>query len=225
MTAQSYIKSPRPTRRWERRRDERPAELIAAAVRLFAERGFAGTRLEDVAASAGVSKATVYLYFESKEQLFEAVIRQVVTPNVEQALALVDAFDGSTSNLIRTLLTLLETALEGPFPAVLKLVIAEAGNFPTLARLWADVALRPMFALLHRVVQRGIDRGEFRPVNPAEVFPLIAAPVVLLALWKQSFGQHTDIPMDRHAVLAAHAEMLLRGLSNSTPPVVLSKGT
>jgi len=198
---------------------------MAAAVRLFAERGFAGTRLEDVAASAGVSKATVYLYFEGKEQLFEAVVRQVVTPNVEQALALVDAFDGSTPTLIRTLLTLLETALDGPFPAVLKLVIAESGNFPALACLWAHVALRPMLALLHRVVQRGIDRGEFRPVNPADVLPLIAAPVVLLALWKHSFGQHTDIPMDRHAVLVAHAEMLLRGLANTGAPALLTKGT
>ncbi len=212
-------------RKWERRSEERPAELMAAAVRLFAERGFSGTRLEDVAASAGVSKATVYRYFEGKEQLFEAVVRQVVTPNVEQARALVDAFDGSTSNLIRTLLRLLETALDGPLPAVLKLVIAEAGNFPELARLWADVALRPMLALLHGVVQRGVDRGEFRPVKPADVLPLIAAPVVLLALWKHSFGQHADIPMDPHAVLAAHAEILVRGLANTTSSAVISKGT
>jgi hypothetical protein len=102
---------------------------------------------------------------------------------------------------------------------------AEAGNFPALACLWADVALRPMLALLHRVVQRGIDRGEFRPVNPADVLPLIAAPVVLLALWKHSFGQHTDIPMDRHAVLVAHAEMLLRGLASTGAPALLTKGT
>jgi AcrR family transcriptional regulator len=211
-------------KKWERRSDERPAELMAAGLRLFAERGFAGTRLEDVAAKAGVSKATVYLYFENKEKLFEAVVRDTVTPSMDQASALVDAFDGSTPNLLRTLLTLLEGALDSPFPAVAKLVLAESGNFPELARLWADVVARRMLALLHRVVKRGIDRGEFRRVNPEDVAPLIVAPVVFLGLLKQSFGPHTDIQIDRHSVLAAHVDMILRGLASLEPARTISKG-
>jgi AcrR family transcriptional regulator len=197
---------------------------MAAALRLFAERGYAGTRLEDVAANAGVSKATVYLYFENKERLFEAVIRETVTPRLEQADALIDAFEGSTPNLVRTLLTILEGLLDGPFPAVIKLVIAESGNFPQLARLWADVALRRVAALLYRVVQRGVDSGEFRPVNPAHVAPLIGAPVALLGLWKHSFGQHTDIQLDRRAILAAHVDLILRGLASDEPPRPTPKG-
>lgn len=218
------MEAPERGKRWERRSDARPAELMAAALRLFAERGYAGTRLEDVAANAGVSKATVYLYFENKERLFEAVIRETVTPRVEQANALIDAFEGSTPNLVRTLLTLLESLLDGPFPAVIKLVIAESGNFPQLARLWADVAIRRVAALLHRVVARGVDRGEFRPVNPADVAPLIAAPVLLLALWKQSIGQHTDIQLDRRAILAAHVDLILRGLASAEPARATPKG-
>jgi AcrR family transcriptional regulator len=224
MTERSDTKASERSKKWERRSDDRPAELMAAALRLFAERGFAGTRLEDVAASAGVSKATVYLYFDNKERLFEAVVRDTVTPSLEQADALLDAFDGSTPNLVRTLLTLLEGVLDGPFPAVIKVVIGESGNFPELARLWGDVVLRRVFALLHRVVQRGVDHGEFRPVNPADIVPLIGAPVVLLGLWKQSFGLHTDIRLDQRAVLAEHVEMILRGLANPKPARALAKG-
>jgi AcrR family transcriptional regulator len=200
-------------KKWERRSDARPAELIAAALRCFAERGFAATRLDDVAANAGVSKATVYLYFDSKEKLFEAVVRAAVVPSLDQAHALVDAFDGGTPDLVRTLLVVFETALEGPFPAIAKLVIAESGNFPQLARFWADVVLRRGMALVQRVVERGVARGEFRPVDPKTVAPLLMAPVVLLGLWRQSFGQHTDMKLDTRAILTEHTETVLRGLA------------
>lgn len=202
-------------KKWERRSDARPSELITAALRLFAERGFAATRLEDVAAAAGVSKATVYLYFENKERLFEAVVRAAVTPSLEQADALVDAFEGTTPNLLRTLVKVFEAALDGPFPSIAKLVIAESGNFPDLARLWANVALRRGFALMQRVIRRGVERGEFRPVDPEVMAPLIMAPVVVLGLWKESFGKHTDMQLDRAAMLAEHVETLLRGLAPS----------
>ena len=200
-------------KKWERRSEERPAELVAAAQRLFVERGFAGTRLDDVAAAAGVSKATVYLYFESKEQLFEAVIRESVTPSFEQAAALVEVFDGTTPNLVRMLLRLFESALDGPFPAIAKLIISEAGNFPALTRLWTDLVLRRGFAFLTRVIERGIERGEFRPVEPDEVVPLVMGPILLLGLWKHSLGKHSDFQLDRSAILAAHVEMILRGLA------------
>ena len=62
--------------RWERRKEARPAELLAAALELFVEKGYAGTRLDDVAQRAGVSKGTLYLYFENKEDLFKAVVRE-----------------------------------------------------------------------------------------------------------------------------------------------------
>jgi AcrR family transcriptional regulator len=200
-------------KKWERRSEARPAELIAAALQCFAERGFAATRLEDVAAIAGVSKATVYLYFENKERLFEAVMRAAVTPSLDQAHALVEAYQGTTPDLVRTLLGILNAALQGPFPAMAKLVIAESGNFPELARLWARVVLQRGFALVQRIVARGVERGEFRKVDPETVAPLIMAPVVVLAIWKHSFGQHTDLQLDREAVLAEHAETILYGLA------------
>lgn len=203
-------------KKWERRSDARPAELVAAALRCFAERGFAATRLEDVAASAGVSKATVYLYFENKEQLFEAVVRTAVTPTLDHADAVVAAYEGATPELVRTLLGIAGAALDSQFPAIVKLVISESGNFPELARLWADVVLRRGFALVRRIVERGIERGEFRAVDPATTAQLIMAPVIMLAIWKHSFGEHTDMQLDRKAVLAEHAETILRGLAAPT---------
>jgi AcrR family transcriptional regulator len=202
-----------PSKRWERRSEARPAELVTAALELFAERGFAGTRLEEVAARAGVSKATVYLYFDSKEKLFEAVVRQAVTPKLDRAEALVDAFEGTTPELVRRLLALFETLLDSGVPAVVKLIVAEAGNFPALARLYAELVVQRGMGLLQRIVRRGVDRGEFRPVEPANVAPLVLAPVLLLALWRQSMAPHTEFRLDARAVLAEHAETLLRGLA------------
>ncbi len=126
-------------KRWERRKEARPAEIVAAALQLFSDRGFAATRLEDVATVAGVSKGTVYLYFESKEQLFEAVVREAIAPNIDRAEEMVDAFEGPTPELFRALFELLGTVLETPLTGVVKLLIAESGNFPQLARLYADL--------------------------------------------------------------------------------------
>lgn len=200
-------------KRWERRSEARPGELVAAALQLFAERGFAGTRLDDVAMRAGVSKATVYLYFESKERLFEAVVRESVTPNIDRIEALLDAYDGSTPNLLRALFTLVESVFQGPLPAVAKLVIAESGNFPELARLWANLVADRGLGVLRKIIQRGVDRGEFRPVNPADIAPAILAPVIMLALWKHSFGPYAQTKLDPGAVLRAHVETVIRGLA------------
>jgi len=217
LVGQIHMPNLAPSKKWERRSDARPAELVAAALRCFAERGFAATRLEDVAASAGVSKATVYLYFENKERLFEAVVRTAVTPTLDHADAVVEAYEGATPDLVRTLLGIMDAALDSQFPAIAKLVIAESGNFPELARLWADVVLRRGLALVRRIIARGIERGEFRAVDPATAAQLIMAPVVMLAIWKHSFGQHTDMQIDHKAMLAEHAETILRGLAAPEP--------
>lgn len=201
------------SKKWERRRDARPKELISAALELFAQRGFAGTRLEEVAARAGVSKATVYLYFKNKEDLFEAVVREAITPSLDQAEELLEAFQGPTADLLRTLVALFERKLEGPMPALIKLIVAESGNFPKLAQLWVDLAPRRGLPLVRRILQRGIDRGELRAFDTQRVAPLVVAPILLLALWKQALAPHTDFRLDPHGLLAEHVETLIRGLA------------
>ena len=125
-----------------RRKDERPGEIIAAALASFAERGYAATKLEDVAAAAGISKGTIYLYFPTKEDLFRAVVRQAVLPNIEAAEAQFASHTGSCADLLRGLALRFLRLLDSDLTAVPKLVVAESGNFPTLAQFYADTVLR-----------------------------------------------------------------------------------
>jgi AcrR family transcriptional regulator len=203
----------RRSKRWERRAEARPGELVAAALKLFTERGFAATRLEDVAAEAQVSKGTVYLYFESKEQLFEAVVREAISPNLDRAEAMLATFEGPTPELLRAFYGLARTVLDGPVTGVVKLILSEAGNFPRLAQLYADLVVRRGLGVLQGILRRGVARGEFRPLDPQTTAPLLVAPVVFLAAWKHSFGAHTDLTLDRDAILEAHVETVLRGLA------------
>ncbi len=201
-------------KRWRRRSDARPAELTAAAFALFAEQGFAATRLEDVATRAGVSKATIYRYFDSKEALFEAVVKSAIAPRFAEATLLVDAFEGTSPDLLRTFFKIVRGVLAGPMPALLKMIVSESGTFPQLATLWADLVVSKVMGLVTRIIARGIERKEFRPVDLKVIGPIIVAPVFLLAIAKQTFS-HTQMPFDRDRLLDQHIELLLCGLKRA----------
>ena len=202
--------APRPR---ARRKDARPGEIVEAALRLFAERGFAATKLEDVAAAAGIGKGTIYLYFPTKEELFRAVVRQAVLPNLEAVQRLAEDPDMSAADILRALGERFLTLLDTDLTAIPKLVIAESGNFPALARLYADEVLRHGIVVMRGVLARGVARGEFRPIDIEGTLPLVSAPMLMLALWKHSLGRHTDIRFDARAVVTAHLDILLRGLA------------
>lgn len=175
--------------RWERRKDARPQELLAAALDLFVERGFAATRLEDVAKRAGVSKGTLYLYFNNKEDLFKAVVRESIIPSLDESDALVANFVGDSSTLFHELLfgwwqRIGDTKLSG----ISKLILAESGNFPELAKFYHEEVITRANALVLRMLQRGIASGEFRPMPVTELTHVIIAPVIMLMLRMHSFG-------------------------------------
>ncbi|HEX4858952.1 MAG TPA: TetR/AcrR family transcriptional regulator, partial [Usitatibacteraceae bacterium] len=152
--------------RWERRKDARPGELLAAALDLFVEKGFAATRLEDVARRAGVSKGTLYLYFDSKEELFKAVIRESYLPSLMHGESLLKDFTGSAEQLLRAFLRMWwDEVGETKQAGLTKLVIAEAGNFPEIARFYHDEVIQRANALLRHAIERGVQSGEFQPVN------------------------------------------------------------
>lgn len=199
-------------KRWRRRSDARPAELTAAAFALFAEQGFAATRLEDVASRAGVSKATIYRYFDNKDALFEAVVKAAISPRFAEAELLLEAFEGSSADLLRTFFKVARGALAGPLPALLKMIVSESGTFPQLATLWADLGVARMMGLIRRIIARGIARGEFREVDLEPIAPLVGAPVFLLGVWKQTFS-HTQVQFDADRVLDLHIDLLLRALA------------
>jgi AcrR family transcriptional regulator len=198
--------------RWRRRKEARPDEILAAALASFAERGFAATRLDDVAARAGISKGTLYLYFKGKEDLFEAVVRATLIPNIERLEALTATFDGPSVQLLERLLLTVASVAESEIGAIPKLVVAEAGNFPELARFYLDEVVRRGLRLIGSILRRGIQRGEFRQVDVEHAAFCVFGPILLAALWKNSLEPYDDARLDAQALARAHLDLLLRGL-------------
>ncbi len=201
----------------QRRKEARPAELMAAALELFVEKGFAGTRLQDVSARAGVSKGTLYLYFDSKEALFKAVIQESIVPILEEGAGLVDSFQGSSADLLRALISewwqrIGNTHLAG----VPKLMISEAGNFPELATYYHDTVIVRGRDLMRRTLQRGIASGEFRAVDVETAIDVIFAPVLMMVIWRYSLGACCGNVQDPRTYLQTHFDLLIGGLV--TPP-------
>lgn len=194
-----------------RRKDARPAEIIEAGFAEFAEKGFAAARLEDVASRAGIAKPTIYLYFASKEALFEAVIRDRVVAVMEGFEASHVGFDGPTEVLLRALLRTLYDRLIGTGAgALLRVIVAEGPRFPHLVAMYREVALSRGMALLGGILERGIARGEIRR-GPASSDPrVIVAPAIVAALWSQLFAR--EAPLDTDAFLEAHLDLVLHGL-------------
>lgn len=209
MTATAKILEPR----WERRKDARPGELAAAALDLFVERGFAATRLDDVAKRAGVSKGTLYLYFDSKEELFKTVIREGYLAPLAEAEQLLTAFNGTAEELIREILNRWWKQVGSTKEAgMTKLVIAEAGNFPELARFYHDEVIHRAHALFAHAIERGIRSGEFRDVPIPYAQRIACAPMVMLMLWRHSFASVVEHHIDPETYVAIHADMLISAL-------------
>ncbi|HUC17850.1 MAG TPA: TetR family transcriptional regulator [Acetobacteraceae bacterium] len=214
MVAQASSQRPR---RHARRKEARPGEILAAALSLFAEHGFAATRLEDVARRAGVSKGTIYLYFPTKEALFRAVIRQGLVPNIAAMEALAAAHDGSAVSLLAEIAARLLAITESDLAVIPRLVLTESGNFPNLARLYAEELAGRGRSLIASVIARGIERGEFRPIDIQTAVSLFAAPILLILLWRTTFARHGIVPLDPRALLETHLETFFRGLAPGAP--------
>jgi AcrR family transcriptional regulator len=210
-TAAAGAAMPAPARR--RRKAARPSELVAAALDLFVERGFTATRLEDVAARAGVAKGTLYVYFDSKESLFKAVVEEAIVPELVAAELVMANHRGSAAEVLRELTFFWwqhsgATRLAG----VPRLMVAESGNFPDLVRYYHDHVMMRGRALLGSVLARGIEAGEFRPVDIDTAIDLIIAPVVMLHLWRSSVCAH-ERAIDPDRYLAMHCDLIIRSLT------------
>jgi AcrR family transcriptional regulator len=205
--------------RWERRKDARPQELLAAALALFVERGFASTRLEDVARRAGVSKGTLYLYFANKEELFKAVVRETIVPVIGDAEDIVASFEGHSADLLRDILGgWWERIGATPASGIVKLIIAEAGNFPDLARFYQEEVIVRGSRMIASVLARGVARGEFRPLDVDVTTQVLIAPILMLMTWKHSIGPCGAHQIDPLAFLATFFDMALHGLLPATTP-------
>ena len=209
-----------------RRKECRPAELLAAALEEFGERGFAAARLEDIARRAGVSKATVYLYFRSKDALFEAVVRETLGSLMARSRTVLREFDGSTAELLAGVLRMWWSGVVCTRASTLsKLMIAEAANFPALARCFYEQFIEPGRWLLRRILERGISRGEFRPIDVDCYVQLIVGPLIYVQCLQHSFARVLPgLPVEGDAFLAAFTEHVLTSLAASPHPPTQTRG-
>ena len=206
-----------PARR-ARRKDARPGELLASALDLFVEKGFAATRVEEIAQHAGVSKGTLFLYFPSKEDLFKAVVRENISVRFAEWDAEINGFTGPTSELLREcLFGWWERIGSTKASGISKLMMSEAKNFPELAEFYRREVIQPGNALIERILRRGITNGEFRQIDVSSGVFLVLAPMLFLAMWKHSLGTCCGSPteLDPQKYLTAQLDMLLRGFGTT----------
>ncbi len=206
--------SSKPAPRWRRRKETRPGEILASALDSFVERGYEATRLEDVARRAGCTKGTIFLYYEGKAELFKAAVREAMLPMLAAAEQTVEEHKGSSRELLETLLrqrwkVMLETRLSG----LPKLMFSEAHKFPELARFYHDEVIHRSHALFRRVLEQGIERGEFRKVDVANVARLAMAPIMMAAVWRHSFSAVVEPPIDPDGYLNTVLEHYFRGIA------------
>jgi AcrR family transcriptional regulator len=200
----------RPRRRAKRGEDRR-AEIIAAAIKLFVAKGYSGTRLDEVAREAGVSKGLPYLYFDSKEELFKAVVREALLPPLIAGEARLQAHQGSVAELLRSLVHDYADYIREVSGGIAKLVIAEANNFPEIARFYLEEVVVRGRAFLAELLRRGIANGEFRPVDPVAYAGVLGAPLTMLAIWQHSLGRY-DTDADPVRFLNAYIDLVIAGL-------------
>jgi AcrR family transcriptional regulator len=200
-------------KRWERRKEARPQELLAAALDLFVERGYAATRLDDVAAQAGVSKGTLYLYFTNKEELFKAVVRENVVPILGEAESIVETHEGSSAELFREIILgwwerIGNTKLSG----ITKLMMAESSNFPEVAQFYHEEVISRGNAMIGHMLERGIKRGEFRDIDVNQAMNVVCAPMIMLMMWKHSFSTCRVEPISPDTYLNSFIDLFLHGV-------------
>ena len=193
--------------RYQRRKEDRPREITEAAFAAFAEKGFTATKVEDVARRAGVSKGLLYLYFKTKEELFKAVVRSVVMPRVDALEHELDQSDMGAEAFIRGPVTeFMKRVPASPVSVVIRLMISEAPKHPDLVEFyWENVASRGLGAL-QRLLERGVERGEFRRSAVNELPQLLLAPVMMSVVWGVVFASR---PLDTDKLIETNIDMIL----------------
>jgi len=211
--------SPSVAGKRERRKEARPGELLDAALDLFVEKGFAATRAEEVAARAGVSKGTLFLYFQSKEELFKAVVRENISGRFTEWNAEFDAFEGDSAAMLTYCMnTWWERVGATKASGITKLMMSEAKNFPDLADFYQHEVIQPGQTLIRRILQRGMDRGEFRPLDLDYAVYSVIAPMIYLVLAKHSMTvcMRDDQLIEPGKYIASQLATLLYGISMPT---------
>ena len=216
MAPETLISALETTHKRERRKEARPGELLDAALDLFVEKGFSAARVDEVAARAGVSKGTLFLYFESKEDLFKAVVRENIANQFPTWQEEFVVFQGSSADMLRyALLSWWERIGKTRASGITKLVMSEAQNFPEIAQFYQEEVIKPGNAMIRRILERGVSSGEFRQLDLEQAVHIIVAPMIFLMMWKHSMGACAASAkiVDPEQFIHMQVDVLLHGMN------------
>ena len=204
----------RHTPKFRRRAEARPDEVLDAALVLFAEKGFAATRVEDVAKQAGLSKGAVYLYFPSKDAIMEGLVRRALVPVAENAAQMLAGFEGDPRDAIRAVLYLIAGKMQDPDTlAVPRLILHEVAQFPQLAQMYRREVLDRAMPVLVNLIHRGIAEGVFRPVDAELTLRNVVGPLMMHVLLVEVFGISPAGGFDPQHFIENHLDVLFNGLA------------
>ncbi len=195
-----------------RRKAERPQEILEAAFIEFSRNGYASTALDQIAERAGVTKGTIYVYFENKEHLFISMVRDVMQAKLDAVHEMFETHEGSTADLLRAQFSFMYQHIveDKRRREVVRMLIAEAPRFPELADRYHQEILSPCLDMLRQAIQRGIDRGEIKRSPIIDNPQVVIAPIALVDLWIMMFDDRQ--PLDLKTYFDAHLDLVLNGL-------------
>lgn len=195
----------------KRRKQARPGEIIEACLLEFAQKGFAATRLDDVARRAGITKGTIYRYFEDKEALFLAAVTSRVSLTFDHMNEMISAFEDTTRELLIVMFkTVHNNLVHGDMHVLLRIILMEGKNFPDLPALYHREGISKGQKILKRIIARGIERGEIRQGAAADLPMVLMAPALMAAIWKMMFEEQQ--PVDPQMFFDAHVDLVLNGI-------------
>lgn len=191
--------------------EERSAAILQAALEEFTQEGYAATRMENIAARAGVTKGLIYFYYKSKQDLFEAMFRECIRDRIRGNLLDADPAQSMASHLARGLANVYRNLMDAPFfGQIARLLLMEGHRFPDLHAYYYREVFNPILSILRGFLEEGVRRGEWRAEAVPEYHHILVAPCIMFVLWKLSFGQYTALDRDRYC--RDHQRALLRSL-------------
>lgn len=206
----------RSGKKFERRADARPDEVLDAALDLFLRDGFEATRVEDIGKAAGISKATVYLYFPSKQALMEGIVRRSIAPIPDEVGEAVARLQGTPKQALRMALTIFANRLSEPKTgAIPMLILRETGRFPEMAKMYRREVMDKGLAMLTGILRAGIASGDFRPTDPDLAIRSVIGPILAHLMMARFFEIGDASPEGVRALFDNHIDLLLNGLEAS----------
>jgi len=199
--------------KWKRRKDKRPLEIMQAAVDLFVCKGFASTKIDDIAKQAGVSKGTVYLYYSSKESLFKAMVHELMVPKINEVERYILSYDGKQRELLKiVILQWWQTVKSSGITGIPKLIISETDKFPELTKYYVKEVIHRIQTILVNIINSGIDKQEFRKVDPLLTSRVIMSSLVYFSMWDTSLKKYDQNGLKVEDLIDEQIEMIFYGI-------------